>query len=185
MRKEFSGKLFLFVIFLTLHVGAFFVNEPDSTYFKEDCLFCKIATKQIPAYIFWEDDKHMAFLTPYPNTVGASVVITKTHKHSYAFALNDSDLTQLILASKKVGMIIDEKLEGIGRTGLVLEGFGIDHAHAKLFPMHGTVAESKNWKPIKSKENRFFELYEGFISSHDCNKLSKEEIVKTLEKLKS
>ncbi|MEI9914244.1 MAG: hypothetical protein WDN66_04710 [Candidatus Saccharibacteria bacterium] len=42
-----------------------------------DTIFDKIIAKTMPAWIIWEDDSHMAFLTPFPNTPGVSVVIPK------------------------------------------------------------------------------------------------------------
>jgi hypothetical protein len=71
-----------------------------------------------------------------------------------------------MIAAKKVALLIDRALPDVGRTGLMLEGYGIDHLHAKLFPMHGT-GDSSDFKPISSNVDTFFERYEGYISSHD------------------
>lgn len=128
-----------------------------------DCIFCKIANGEAPAHKIWEDEKHLAFLSIFPNTKGFSVVITKEHYSSYAFDLPENVLTALTLAAKKVAKLLDSKLEDVGRTGMIFEGFGVDHVHAKLFPMHGT--KMTNWKPIKSNVNKYFEKYEGYISS--------------------
>lgn len=46
----------------------------------------------------------------------------------------------------------------------MIEGFGINHAHVKLFPMHGTKGE---WRPIKSSVEKYFDRYEEYIYSHD------------------
>ena len=85
----------------------------------------------------------------YPNTEAFTVAITKEHHSSYAFDLPDKVLSGLVLASKKVGELLDKKLEDVGRTGLIFEGFGVDHIHAKLFPMQGT-ANLEEWKPMHS-----------------------------------
>ncbi len=130
-----------------------------------DCIFCKIVKGEAPSYTIWEDDKHMAFLTPYPNTEGFTVVVTKDHHSSYAFDLPDNILSELILAVKKVGKLLDQKLEDVGRTGMIFEGFGVNHIHAKLFPMHGT--KDIKWQPLHSAMDKFFDKYEGYISSHD------------------
>ena len=132
----------------------------------EDCIFCKIALGTSPCHKIWEDESHMAFLSIYPNTLGFSVVIPKDHCSSYAFAASDEALTRLVLAAKKVAGLLDAALEGVGRTGLILEGYGIDHLHAKLFPMHGT-GNSSEFKHISSAIDKHFETYEGYISSHD------------------
>lgn len=131
----------------------------------ENCIFCNIVRGEAPAHMIWEDEKHLAFLSIFPNTEGFSVVITKEHYPSYAFDLPENVFKELVLAAKKVAKLLDSKLEDVGRTGMIFEGFGVDHVHAKLFPMHGT--KSKEWRPLKSNVDTYFEKYEGYISSHD------------------
>lgn len=142
-----------------------------------NCIFCKIIKKELPSHTIWEDDKHIAFLSIFPNTEGVTVVIPKEHYSSYVFDLSDEVLTDLILATKKVAKILDSKLEDVGKTALVFEGFGVDHIHAKLFPMHGT-ADMKEWKPIESSVDKYFEKYEGYISSHDYKRADDEELAR-------
>jgi histidine triad (HIT) family protein len=149
-----------------------------------DCIFCKIVKGEIPSHKIWEDEKHLAFLTIFPNTKGFSVVIPKKHYSSYAFDLPDEVLSELVLASKKVGKLIDSKLEDVGRTGMIFEGFGVDHVHAKLFPMHGT-ADIGEWKPMNSNVEKFFEKYEGYISSHDYKREDDEKLKKIAEKIRN
>lgn len=148
----------------------------------EDCIFCKIVKGELPSHKVWEDEKHLAFLSIFPNTLGTTVVITKEHYSSYAFDLPDEVLTNLILASKKVAKLIDLKLEDVGRTGLIFEGFGVNHIHAKLFPMHGT--KMPEWKPITSGMDRYFEKYEGYISSHDGKRVDDAELEKIAKKIR-
>jgi histidine triad (HIT) family protein len=141
----------------------------------ENCTFCKIVKGEIPSHKIWEDGKHLAFLSIFPNTEGFSVVITKEHNPSYAFDNQDNVLSELVLAAKKVGNLIDSKLPDVGRTGMIFEGFGVDHLHAKLFPMHGTEKVGE-WKPIKSNIDKYFEKYEGYISSHDHKRADDEKL---------
>jgi len=149
----------------------------------KDCIFCKIVSGELPAQKIWEDEKHLAFLSIYPNTEGFSVVIPKKHYPSYAFDLPDEIISDLTLAAKKVGKLLDLKLDDVGRTGMIFEGFGVDHVHAKLFPMHGTKHIEK-WKEIKSTKTSYFETYEGYISSHDGKLVSEETLVKLAEKIR-
>ena len=137
----------------------------------------------MPSHKIWEDKNHLAFLSIYPNTEGFSVVITKKHYPSYAFDLPDSVLTELVKATKKVARLLDSKLEDVGRTGMIFEGFGVDHIHAKLFPMHGT--KMKNWKPLKSSVNKYFEKYEGYISSHDYKKEDPNRLAELAKKIRT
>jgi diadenosine tetraphosphate (Ap4A) HIT family hydrolase len=148
-----------------------------------DCIFCKIVKKEMPCYKIWEDKNHLAFLSIFPNTEGFSVVITKKHYPSYAFDLPDNILKKLIIATKKVAKLLDAKLADVGRTGMIFEGYGVDHAHAKLFPMHGT--KNKKWKPAKSNMKKYFKKYEGYISSHDYERADDKKLKKLAEKITS
>ncbi len=148
-----------------------------------DCIFCKIVKKEMPCHMIWEDEKHLAFLTIFPNTQGFSVVIPKMHYSSYAFELPDLVLTELILAAKKVGKLLDSKLHDVGRTGLIFEGFGVDHVHAKLFPMHGT-KDMEKWKPIASHKGIYFNQYEGYISSHDYERADDNTLAELAKKIR-
>ena len=130
-----------------------------------ECIFCKIVSGEAPAHKVWEDAKHLAFLSIYPNTEGVTVVIPKEHYPSYPFDLSDQVLSEFILATKRVAKILDNKMEDVGRTAMVFEGFGVDHVHTKLFPMHGT--KMAEWRPIESSVDKYFDKYEGYISSHD------------------
>ncbi len=149
-----------------------------------DCVFCNIVERKTKAHIIWEDEKHMAFLSIFPNTLGLSVVIPKKHYPSDAFQLTDEALTDLVIAAKIVGNILTNKLKGVGRTALVFEGFGINHVHAKLFPMHGT-ENIKKWQPVLSKKAIFFNQYEGYISTHDCERANDEKLEKLADYIKS
>lgn len=146
-----------------------------------DCIFCKIVSGESPSHKVWEDGKHIAFLTIFPNTEGVTVVIPKQHYTSYVFDLPEDVMIDLVLAAKKVAKLLDSKLEDVGRTAMVFEGFGVDHIHAKLFPMHGTKLE--NWEPINSSVNKYFDKYEGYISSHDADRADDEGLSALAEKL--
>lgn len=149
-----------------------------------DCVFCKIVAGEVPAHKIWEDDKHLAFLSIFPNTPGFTVVATKEHKPSYAFENSDETLTGLVLATKKVAKILDAAFEDVGRTGMFFEGFGVDHLHSKLFPMHGT-SGVKKWRPVPSKDMKvFFEKYPGYLSSHDAEKADDEELAQLAKKIR-
>ena len=148
-----------------------------------DCIFCKIASGEAPSHKIWEDEKHLAFLSIYPNTEAFSVVITKEHHPSYPFDLGDQALTGLVLASKKVAKLLDSKLDDVGRTGMIFEGFGVDHVHAKLFPMHGT-SDMSEWKQLKSKVDKYFEKYEGYISSHDYKREDDNKLIELARKIR-
>ncbi len=136
----------------------------------DDCIFCKIVKKELPAHVISENDTHIAFLSIFPNTEGVTVVIPKKHYSSYIFELEDEVIHDLMIFTKQVAWLLDSKLEDVGRTGLIFEGFGVNHIHAKLFPMHGT-KDMGTWKPIESSINTYFDKYPGYLSSHDAQRM--------------
>ena len=147
-----------------------------------DCIFCKIVKGEAPGHKLWEDDKYLAFLSIFPNTEGFSVVITKEHYPSAVFDLPPEILSELTLAAQKVAKLIESKLDDVGRVGLIYEGFGVDHAHAKLFPMHGTTTDE--WQQHKSHVEKYFDHYEGYISSHDYQRADDEQLAALAKKIR-
>lgn len=150
---------------------------------KDGCIFCAIAAGEAPSHKVWENDTHLAFLSIFPNTEGFSVVIPKAHYGSYLCAQDDAVIAGLMAAVKEVATLLDRKFEDVGRTGIMFEGFGVDHLHAKLFPMHGT--ERDVWVRHGSAERKFFDRYEGYISSHDSERADDAKLAALAERLRA
>lgn len=153
---------------------------------KGECVFCGIVkgSMQTPG-IFWENKDFMAFLSIFPNTRGAAIVIPKKHYPSDVLGLPDDILKKIILAAKEVSEILISKLPNVGRVGLVMEGTGVDHAHIKLYPMHGTGHMKKGiWKQYISHKNDYYEKYEGFVCSNDGPREDDKKIKKLADRLK-
>jgi diadenosine tetraphosphate (Ap4A) HIT family hydrolase len=149
----------------------------------DSCIFCRIVAGEAPARIVWEDEQHVAFLTPWPNTEGFTVLITKEHYPSYAFDLPDDILQILVSAAKTLGKSIDAAFDDVGRTGFIFEGFGVNHIHAKLVPMHGTKMDT--WKQLSSAHPVFYEQYPGYIASHNGPAATDADLDTTAEKIRN
>ena len=147
-----------------------------------ECIFCKIVGGDISCHKVWEDENFLAFLSIFPNTKGVTVVIPKEHYSSYVFDLPMDIRMNLVEAAGKVAKLLDLKLEDVGRTAMVFEGFGVDHVHAKLFPMHGTKMET--WQQINSNMEKYSDKYEGYISSHDAKRANDDDLAKLAEKIR-
>ncbi len=131
------------------------------------CIFCQIASGALKTPgIFWEDEKFIAFLSIDPNTEGFSCVIPKLHYGSDVLKMPDENLKEFIITAKHVSLILENYFSDVGRVGLIMEGTGVDHAHIKLVPMHGTenLKEGK-WNQVLSDKEFWFDEYEGWISS--------------------
>lgn len=141
-----------------------------------NCIFCQIVKGDARAHKIWEDEAHLAFLSIFPNTEGFTVVIPKAHYGSYAFEQSDDVLKALIIATKKVAIILDNYFDDVARTGMFFEGYGVDHLHSKLFPMHGT-GGVKGFAEIESGNfNQYFERYPGYLSSNNSHRADDEKL---------
>jgi histidine triad (HIT) family protein len=131
------------------------------------CIFCEIVAgrMQTPG-IFWENNDFMAFLSIDPNTEGFTCVIPKEHYESDVMKMPDAVLQRFIVASKEVTKILEKYYDDVGRVGIMMEGTGIDHAHIKLMPLHGTENLKKGiWEQFLSEKEFWFDKYEGWICS--------------------
>ncbi len=139
----------------------------DATTKDAKCIFCEIIAGNMKTPgVFWENQEFIAWLAIDPNTEGFSCVVPKKHLGSDILKMTDGDLQKFILASKEVARILENHFDDVGRVGLIMEGTGIDHAHIKLVPMHGT-ENLKNgvWKQVMSEKEFWFDKYEGWICS--------------------
>ncbi|MBS3125592.1 HIT domain-containing protein [Candidatus Woesearchaeota archaeon] len=142
----------------------------------DNCLFCGIADKKIPGYVIYEDDKHIAVLDIYPAVRGQSLVLPKKHFGSYVFEMGKDDYLALMIASRNVAKLIDEKL-GALRTCMVMEGMEVDHAHIKLYPIHEVLT---NIAPETIDLNK----YPGYISTKHGERMSNSDLEIILARFK-
>ena len=135
-------------------------------------IFDAIVSGEMNSWKIWEDDKYLAFLTPFANTPGATVVIPKKNPGDYVFGLDDDAVSGLALAAKKVANIL-EKAFDTKRVALVFEGTGVAHVHAKLYPLHGEMAERTD---LWSKHQEFYPEYIGYITTVEGPKMADSEL---------
>lgn len=127
-----------------------------------DCIFCRIVQGQAPSYKVFEDKEHIGILDIYPNIEGQTLVITKAHRSNYVFESDDKTLTKLILATKQVARLLEERLP-VKRVHLVFEGTEVDHLHAKLYPAKDFGADKV--AITNRKDRRRFQSYPGYVTT--------------------
>lgn len=149
------------------------------------CPFCEIVAGRLQTPgLFWEDNEFIAFLAIDPNTEGFSCVIPKEHFGSDVLKMPDDVLQRFMIASKRVAQVLEGHFEDVGRIGLMIEGTGIDHAHIKLVPLHGTENLKRGeWRQFLSGKEFWFDKYEGWISSGSGPKADPEKLRKLAEEL--
>lgn len=150
------------------------------------CPFCEIVNGNIKTPgIISENDEFMSFLAINPNTEGFTCVIPKKHFNSDILKMPDDVLQRLIVYAKNISGILENYYQDVGRVGLMMEGMGIDHAHIKLMPLHGTDHLKRGeWKQILSGKEFWFDKYEGWICSGGGPKADPKKLKTLSEKIK-
>jgi histidine triad (HIT) family protein len=119
----------------------------------EGCIFCKIAKKEIPAYVVYEDKDYMAFLDINPRNPGHCLVIPKAH---YRWVWDVKDIGAYYKVVQKVANGIRKAMKTEWVVSLVL-GEEVPHAHVWLVPRfkddgHGSSIKLDNIKKISAEE---------------------------------
>lgn len=143
-------------------------------------LFDKIVSGEIPSWKVWEDDNYLAFLTPFPNTPGFTVVVPKNNPGDYIFGVDDEAIAGLMRASKTVAKLLEKALK-VKRVALVFEGTGVAHLHAKLIPLHGKLGGETN---VWSHHQEFHPEYIGYLTTTEGPRMNDEKLDAMQEKIK-
>ncbi|PCG93817.1 Aminoacyl-tRNA synthetase, class II (D/K/N) [Penicillium occitanis (nom. inval.)] len=121
-------------------------------------LFARIIRGELPQYRVWEDEEHVAFLTPFANADGFTVLVPRVHLSSDILSLEEQSYTKLMAAAHGMaGMLM--KAFDTQQCGMIFEGFEIDYAHVKLIPIHSPADA-----PLDAVAS-FHETYQGYVSS--------------------
>jgi diadenosine tetraphosphate (Ap4A) HIT family hydrolase len=142
-------------------------------------IFDEIIADKENHYIVWEDSNHIAFLTPYPNTPGLTVVIPKKNFGDYAFRLTDDQYSSLMLATKHVANILEKALN-VPRVALVFEGTGVAYVHAKLYPLYGEQAFKTG---VWSDYTEFSKEYRKYLTTVEGPRMDSAELKKIQTKI--
>jgi histidine triad (HIT) family protein len=99
-----------------------------------DCLFCKIAKKEIPASVLYEDDKVLAFNDIAPQAPTHILVIPKAHVATLADVKDYSVLADIFRVVNQLAVA-----RGIDKTGFrtvintgQAAGMAVHHLHIHL-----------------------------------------------------
>lgn len=144
----------------------------------ERTIFDEIVDGNIPSYKVFEDDNYLAFLTPFGNTPGQTVVIPKQNPGAYVFDVDDEIIVGLMATAKKVAKTLESAL-GVSRVAAVFEGEGVQHLHVKLFPMHEFDGDRSKFP----KQSAFFPVYPGYISTAEGPHMGDEKLKEIHEKI--
>lgn len=147
----------------------------------DECIFCRIVKGEIPCARVWENNKFLAILDAFPNTKGMVLVMPKEHRDSYAFDMPEEEFIEFTKAAREVAKLLEKAL-GVKRVALVMEGLGVNHAHYKLYPLHGLT--EKNAIMI-AEGTAYYEKYPGYVCTRLGEKADFEELQELAETIRS
>jgi histidine triad (HIT) family protein len=101
------------------------------------CLFCKIASKEIPAEIIYEDDAAVGFLDIQPIAPGHTLIIPKHHTATLR-DLPEDLIGPVFEAVRRASQMLVQSLEPNGLSYGINEGAvtgqTIEHLHIHIAP---------------------------------------------------
>ena len=95
------------------------------------CIFCQIVEGTSPASIICQDDRVMAFMSIRPTTPSECWIIPKTHVDHFT-DLDDDTAQRIMVVGQHLGRRIMSVFKPL-RVGMLVHGFGVPHAHFKLW----------------------------------------------------
>lgn len=106
----------------------------------ENCIFCKIVQKEIPAEIVFENDEFLAFLDIHPQAPGHAQVIPKAH---YRWVWDVPNAGAYFEIVKKIAKA-QQKAFGTDWILSRIIGDEVPHAHIWVFPENGATGDKNN-----------------------------------------
>lgn len=105
----------------------------------ENCIFCKIAKKEIPGKILYEDELCLAFLDLSQTTDGHTLVIPKTH-YKNILDVDDQTLAHMMKVTQKLARLIVTNMNASGVNILTnaneIAGQTVMHFHLHIIPRY-------------------------------------------------
>ncbi|PIZ44790.1 HIT family protein [Candidatus Wolfebacteria bacterium CG_4_10_14_0_2_um_filter_39_18] len=102
-----------------------------------DCLFCKIANKEIPAQIIYESADATAVLDVNPRAPGHTIILPKVHAENI-LKLPDDKIEGVFKAVKETTDLLNKKLKPDGFTIGInhgrVSGQIVEHLHIHVIP---------------------------------------------------
>jgi histidine triad (HIT) family protein len=128
---------------------------------EKSCVFCEIASRKLPSFKIYEDERALAFADINPAVNGHTLVIPKTHAVSL-LEITPGDLAAVHQACQRVGAAIMKAFKAPGLTVLQLNGAAagqtVMHYHVHLIPRLGSKDKLSALElPLKSGNMKIIE----------------------------
>jgi len=113
----------------------------------ENCIFCKIIKKEIPAQIVYENSDFLAFLDIRPLSAGHTLVIPKKHyRWVWDVPTNSNENPNIGEYFSVVTTIANAQKKAFDQEAVICKIVGeeVPHAHIWIYPNPETTKDDKN-----------------------------------------
>jgi histidine triad (HIT) family protein len=141
-----------------------------------ECIFCKIARKEMPSEIIYEDENFIAFLDIHPRSKGMTLVVPKKHIKSFEEDVNISK--EMFFIAIKTYEAIKKALSPIV-ISIAYMPSQIEHLHLRIYPYFENEIPLIENKPIEIKAEELKNIAEIIRKNV---KIEKQEEVKEEKK---
>lgn len=115
---------------------------------KDNCIFCKIASGEIPSYTIYEDDDFKAFMDISPASKGHTILIPKQHADNI-FDLDETVASKLLPVAGRIAKALKAELQCEGLNLLQNNGEAagqtVFHFHMHIIPRYKTDKVVVKW----------------------------------------
>ncbi len=127
----------------------------------DNCIFCKIASGEIPSNTLYEDDGYRVILDNGPATRGHALVLPKAH-YADLFEIPEDVLSGAAVVAKKVAGTMKEKLSCDGlnliQNNGAAAGQTVMHFHLHIIPRYSDDGQNILWKPGSPSAEELVEI---------------------------
>lgn len=126
-----------------------------------ECLFCKIASGEIPSKKIFEDEEVYVFLDIFPANLGHSLIIPKSH-HKDIFDTPADLYSKVAATAKEIAHLLQSKLGAEGVTILQANKEAgwqtVFHLHMHVIPRYTGDKLHKPWDIASASEESLTEI---------------------------
>ncbi len=124
----------------------------------ENCIFCKIASGEIPSYTVFENDEFRVLLDRFPSSAGHLLIVPKVHA-SDVFEIDPVLCGRLYQFAAKAAKVLKQALSCDGINILQNNGEAagqtVNHFHIHLIPRYKGDDVKIAWKPLDPSDDEF------------------------------
>ena len=127
----------------------------------DNCIFCKIANREIPSKTIYEDEMFRVILDLGPAAKGHALILPKDH-YKDLYELPENTASHVMLLAKKMAAQMTDKLHCDGfnlvQNNGETAGQTVMHFHMHLIPRYKNDNQKIGWTPGEPSQEELEEI---------------------------